>query len=145
MDGQKLARLPKWAQKLIRDQARRIDERDELIADLRNESTVPEWHDWEFSTYDSIAIPREDGTARNEFPKRYINATTIRLRHNGIECELAARDGEIRLSFDLDRDLPHPGFKTKVVVVPDASNCLKLARMRDCDPVHTFDDAFRKS
>ena len=141
MDGQKLARLPKWAQKLIRDQARRIDRPD--LEELRGEYAKDIEGGHEACVL--LAIPREDGTARNEFPKRYINATTIRLRHNGIECELAARDGEIRLSFDLDRDLPHPGFKTKVVVVPDASNCLKLARMRDCDPVHTFDDAFKKA
>ena len=144
MNNEKLARLPKWAQSLIRDQARRIDERDELIASLREENTVPEWHDWEFSTYDSIG-KQEGDRVRNEFPKRYINASTIRLRHNGIECELSARGGEIRLSFDLDRDMPHPGYDTKVVIVPDASNCLKLARMQKSDAVHTFDAASEKA
>ena len=143
MDGEKLRRLPKWAQKLIQDQARRIDERDKLIADLREESTIPEWHDWEFSTHERIS--NSDGKG-SKFPKRYINASTMRLRANGIECEFSAiSNGQIRISFDLDRDMQHPGFKQRVVVLPDASNCLKLARMTECDPVHVFDDALKKS
>lgn len=142
MNEYNIERLPKWAQKLIEDQRRRIDERDKLITAMREENVVPEWHDWEFSTHDSISASEGKGS---NFPKRYINANTMRLRANGIECEFSAiSNGQIRISFDLDRDMPHPGFAQRVVVLPDASNCLKLARMQDCEPRHVFKDSKKK-
>lgn len=129
-DPEKIAKLPKWAQKYISNLELYLGQTRKEMDLLRGDQKErEEWHSHRFYTTDNVSDGRKQGPRSVD---RYFVASTMELElDNGLHLSISPTmchhdQEEIRLYYDIRRK---EGINFDVALFPQASNALSLRKI----------------